>query len=214
MAMKMQHMRKVYTYEDGSTGQSAKPGWTKLTFNLYGSEKDENDKPIVVDSFDVSKADLPDAIKDCAIGHGVSQKMGDDQAGIATKAKAENVEPDPKTGYAGFIKGRLSDMMDNFANGVWVAEGEGSSGGGNVTILFEAIVSAFGDAGQELTDEQKATVRAKLQDEDYRKSARARPDVGMHVARITAERAAERAKAARKAAKDAGTSDMGDLLSA
>ena len=148
MATKLQHLRKVYVYDNGETGRSAKPNWQELRFELLGPKGDGDEAAPVVDTFAVERASLTDDIVACAIGHGVSQKMGDAIAGIAKKAKADGVEYDPKTGLSAYIKELLSDMADNFAQGVWVAEGESASGGGSVTILLEAIIAAFANAGQ------------------------------------------------------------------
>ena len=89
-----------------------------------------------------------------------------------------------------------------------------------VTVIGSGLIGsswaiAFAKAGHELTEEQIAGIRQKVKDEDYRKEAKARPDVNSEVQRITAERAqaraAEAAKKAAEAAQD-GESDLGDLL--
>lgn len=207
------HVRKVYVYEDGAEGRSAKPGWKKLRFEMLAPNKDDDGNFVVVDTREITPDMFDGEIVHCAAGHGLSQKIGDDLAGIDKKAANDGASFDPETGYAAYIGQRIDDMVDNLKNGVWVAEGEGSTGGGNVTILFEAIMRAFEEAGVDVSEEQKAGIREKLKDEQFRKNARARADVAMHVAEITAERAAARAKAAAEKAAEASDEDtVADLL--
>lgn len=205
--------RKVYTYSDGETGRSAKPGWTKLTFELLAPEKDSDGNAIVLESVDVTPDMFPEDIQWCAIGHGLSQKLGDNLAGIAGKAAKDEDAPDfdEERGYVDYAVILLSDAIDNLKNGVWVSESEGSSGPGSVTMLYEAIVAAFTEAGSELSEEQLANIRTKLKDEDYRKAAKANPSVDAKYKELAAKRAAERAKAAKAKAKDAGA-DLGSLI--
>lgn len=216
MATRTQLVRKVYVHEDGEEGRSAKPESKSLRFEFLAPQKDENDNPVVLDTRTI---DLDAFIKEqpgiahCAFGHGLSQKLGDGLAGIAGKAAKDDVSEDKERGFVDYALSLFDDALDNLQNGVWVAEGEGSSGSGNVTVLFEAIVAAFAKAGTDLTDEQRASVRGKLKDEQYRKDAKARSDVAAEVARITAERAAERAKkAAAKAKADKPEDDLSSLV--
>ncbi len=204
--------RKVYTYENGETGRSAKPGWQKLTFEFLAPNKDEKDQPIILETVSVDRSLFPAEVLDCAIGHGLSQKLGDALAGIAGKAAKEGVSPDKERGFVDFAFELISDAIDNLKEGVWVAEGEGSSGSGSVTILYEAIVAAFAKAGTELTDEQKASIREKLKGEDYRNAAKARKDIAAEVEKIKAARAAERAKKAAAQAKQADDLEALDEL--
>ena len=156
--------------------------------------------------------DFTDDMMDCAIGHGFMQKIGDDMAGIDKKALIDGISFDTKTGFSEYIADRISDMVENFTANVWVAEGEGATGGSNITILSQAIFATFAAAKQELDDDAKAKVMVRLQDEDYRKKAKLRPDIASHVAKITAYRAAERADAAAKKAKGTTAADLKDLL--
>ena len=207
-----QLVRKVYDYEGGESGRSAKPNATVLNFEFLAPEKDENDKAVVLDTRTIDlKAFAADnaEMAFCAMAHGLSQKLGDELAGIDGKAAKANEARDDERGFVDFALSLWDDMFDNITSGVWVEEGEGSSGAGNVTVLLEAIVAAFADAGTELDDAQKAGIRASLKDEAFRKAAKARPDVAAHVADITAKRAAERAAKAKE--KAAAATDMGDL---
>lgn len=213
MATKLQHLRKKYVYDNGEEGRSAKPNWVKLVFECLGPKGEDDETAPVVETYTVERDKLSDDIMACAFGHGISQKMGDDIAGIAKKAKAENVEYDETRGYADFIVERLTAMAENFAAGVWVAEGESASGSGSVTILLEAIVRAFGKAGTELSEDQIAGVRANLKNTEWRDAVKARADVAAEVAAINAERAAQRAaKAQEKLANAEGQSDLASLI--
>lgn len=212
MATKMSHVRKVYEFENGERGRSAKPDWTALHFELLGTGKDADGKAVVVDTVTVERSGIVDDIAACAVGHGLSQKLGDDLSGIAKKADADGASFDETNGFAAYIRERLEAMLDNFSNGVWVAEGEGATGSGNVTILLEAMVRVFEAAGKDLSDEQLATIRNNLKDEDYRKGVKARPDVDKHVKAIQLERAQARLAAAENAAENADTGGLDDLL--
>ena len=206
------HLRKRYEYEDKTTGRSAKPKWTALLFDLISPVKNSDDELVVLDTVRVERDDFTDEMIDCAVGHGFMQKIGDDMAGIDKKALTDGIAFDAKTGFSDYIADRIADMLENFGANVWVAEGEGATGGSNITILSQAIFATFAAAKQELDDEAKAKVMVRLQDEDYRKKAKLRPDIASHVARITAERAAERAEAAAKKAKGTTAADLKDLL--
>lgn len=210
-AKRVTHARKVYVYEDDTTGRSAKPNWKTLRFELIKPEKDAEGNLVVCDTVDIPRDTFLPEILDCGAGHGLMQKIGDDLAGLATKAKADQFSPDPETGFAEYIKQRIADMLDNFAAGVWITESEGKSGA-NVTILLDAMMRAFSDSGMELSEEQVAGIREKLKDEKYRSDAQAMPAVKAYVEEIKLERAKERAKAAKEAAKDAGASDMSALI--
>lgn len=206
MAERTSILRKVYVYSDGSEGRSAKAGWTGLRFELLAPTKDAEGKPVVLDSITVEPGMFPKETLECAIGHGFAQKIGDDLAGIATKAGKEEppVGEDPVRGFVDYAKDRIESMIENLKAGVWVEEGEGSTGAANVTILFEAIKAAKEKAGAAFDE---AATRKNLQDADYRKKASAVPAVKAEVERIKLERQTARAKEASKAAKESA----GDL---
>lgn len=207
-------VRKVYTYADDTTGRSAKPGWKVLTFELLSPHRDAEENLVVLDRVEVSRDMFPAEILECAIGHGLSQKIGDDLSGIATKAAKE--EPpfvaDPERGFVEYAYDRIAAMVDNLKGGVWVEEGEGSTGASNVTILFEAIVHVLKASGKELTESDLAAVREKLKNKDYREGAKARPDVAAQVAAIQLERAKARHDAAKAKAKAEAPADMSELI--
>lgn len=199
--------RKSYVYDDGTTSRSAKPGWAALRFEVFNG-RDGEDKPIVVDTIDLGRADFGADILACAAGHGLMQKIGDELAGFDKKAEKAGAPADHT-----FVSSLINDAADNLKSGVWVEEGEGSGGGGNVTILLEALVAAFAESNVVVSDEQKAGLMKKLADKAERDRIKAEPTVAKHIAMITAARAAERAKAAQKAAKGADTASLAALLS-
>ena len=213
-----QVVRKSYLAAVGTAEETAKrsafPGWEVLRFEFLSPRKDANDNPIVVGTRDVQASTLPDEIQWCSLGHGISQKLGDDLAGIAAKAAKEEepVSEDPEDGWAPYAMERFDYALENLIAGVWVSESEGSGGGASVTILLEAIVAAFADKGRELTEEEVSKLRLAVKDEDYRKKARERADVKAHMATIAAKRAEERRKKLAKEAKTATLSDIAEDL--
>jgi len=206
------HVRKWYEHQDGNRSRSAKPGWTALVFECVAPTKTEDGKFITVEEIRFPREEFPADILDCAAGHGLMQKYGDDLAGLADKADKDNAEFDAKRGYADYIRDRLSDMHADAKNGIWVEEGEGSSGGGNVTMLMEAILRTFAAAGVEVTAAQADALRGKLKETEYREKMRKRTDVARHLADIVAERAEERRMLAAKAAKAASEEFIASLL--
>lgn len=207
-----QLLRKVYTFADGTTGQSAKEGWRKLTFELLAPQK-VDDKFVVLETVELTPDMVPESIVYCAMGHGLSQKIGDDLAGIATKAQNDGAEEDAERGFVDYAKERIEAMLDNLSNGIWLTERESKGGsGGSFTIIMEALAAVFEKAGKPLTDEQKVAMAEKLKDADIREKTVARPDVNAEIARIKAERAAERAKKAQEKAADTDAGNLDDLL--
>lgn len=207
------HVRKVYEYDDGSEGRSAKPNWTKLRFEALAPEKDGDDNFVVLDSRTIEReAALKWDIAPCAMGHGLSQKVGDDLAGLPKKAKEDGASFDPEKGYSEYAMERVDAMLDNFANGIWVTESEGGSGAGSVTILFTAICQAYEQGGAALDEDAQAELRGKLKDEEFRKAAAEVAEVKAAMEEIKAARAAERAKKAREAAADGGGEGLAGLM--
>lgn len=194
--------RKVYVHADGTEGRSAKPGWTALRFDLFGAEKDADGKPVVVSSVTVDPASIPAEMRECAFGHGMSQKLGDSLAGLEKSAKDDGASFDATRGWADYATDLLTGVLEDIQSGVWVAESEGGSGG-SVGILAEAIFAVLRDNGQEPDEAAQAAIRKSLQDEAQRKKMQGRADVKAHLTRIQAEKAQERAKKARAAAKEA-----------
>lgn len=202
MATRNAISRKSYRYQDGTTSRSAKAGWTALVFELFDG-RDAEGKGIVAGTIEFPKAELGSEVLECAMGHGLSQKLGDELAGIEAKRTkaAENGEAfETAAEFASYL---LTNMWDNLKSGVWVEEGEGGGAAGNVTLLFEAILAAFEKAGKPISEDKHPTLRKHLEDKTYRDDARSNPHVKAELSRIVAERAAERAKAAKAAAKTA-----------
>lgn len=212
MATRTSRLRKMYEYDDGRTGRSAKPGWKALIFEVLAAKT--GDEYPVAETIRIERDTLPADMWDCGSGHGVMQKVGDEISGIARQLSKDGVAEDTKLGYAPQVAESIRDAVANLQAGVWVEEGEGSSGAGNVTILIEAIGRVYTEAGHELTPDVLQSIRTKAKDADYRKGARARTDVAKHVRDIELERAKERAKAAAQAAKtDKPEVDITELVS-
>ena len=179
---------KTYTYSDGDTGRSAKPGCMALTLTF--GEGDDAPKIVV----DASK--FSDEVRHCATYHGLSQKIGDSYASLK----------DDDSRYEA-----ASAMVEHLMTGVWVAEGEGA--GPRITLLVEAIMRAAKVAGKKADE---AAIAAKCSDKEtgkaYREGALKNAQVAAQYEQIKAERAAERAAKKAEAAKQAADKGLGDLL--
>lgn len=211
MATRNSILRKLYVYPDGSTSRSAKPGWASVRFDVFsgftpGATAEDKPTPVVGKSIGFSREDAS-RVMDCAFGHGLMQKIGDEIAGWQKKAEKASAKADWN-----FVVGLIEDMIDTLTSGVWVEEGEGSSAG-NVTLLFQALVAAYEEAlGRPLTDEGKAAMLGKLSEKAEREAAKAIPQVAKHLARLTAERAAARAEEAAKASEGSGAEKLSAFL--
>lgn len=207
-------INKLYVMPDGTTKNNAHPGWAALRFELFGFEKNADDKPKVDRVVNVTRDQFHADSVDCMFGHGGMQKIGDEAAGLEAKAKAAGFVPDAKSGYAAFVEELINDMVDNLANGIWTERGEGGDGSANVTILLEATLAALGEAGQDNGDAVRAFLLNSFKDKATRDQTGAIPAVAKHKAKILADRAVERAKKAAAAAKGADGGGLGDLLKA
>lgn len=212
MATRTTLMRKVYVYDNGETGRSAKPNWTELRFEFLAPQKDENDNAVVLETISVTPDQFSNAIKHCALGHGISQKIGDTIAGIAKKAEKENISPDAERGYVDFAISMVEEALSDLGEDVWVSESEGGNGNAGVTLLFEAVLAAYEANGKPVAEDARPALAAKLKDEATRKALRENPSVAAELAKIKAERAAERAKKAKAAAKGADGNSLDKLL--
>lgn len=197
------HVRKFFRGEDGVEKRSAFEGWAELVFQLVKPTKDAEGNFVPLEEIVVKPADVPEAMQYCAVGYGLSQKIGDSYASLAKMAKDEGITPDEKTGLTGLAKQIIEDELAALKNGIWVAESEGGSGGSNTTILLEAIMRAHAEAGDEFTPERKAETAKKLADKETRDKARKVPQYIAAEAAIKSERAEARRKAAAEAAKKA-----------
>lgn len=210
MAERMKVLRKVYVHNDGSEGRSVKPESETLRFDFFGAETDDDDNAVVAQSFPINLREFSQNVEMafCAMAHGLSQKLGDAVAGIAKKAAKDGVDPDPKTGYADYALEMVSDLFDDIANGVWVAEGEGGDGVARVSMWAQAIFNVKVAAGQEA---DLAEIKAKLKGEEYRDTAKKVPQVLAEYRKLEKERADERAAKAAEAAAKAGDAGLDAL---
>jgi len=185
--------KKVYLNKDGEElGRSASADAHELQFRFY-ADGDESGNP-TGDVLSVKRDDFNSEVIYCAGWHGLAQKLGD--------KFADSNRPD-LTPYD-----LVMEQYDALCEGIWVAEGE--SAGPRTTMLLDAVIEALVAAGgipgadsvEEVTDEQRATLAAKLKGADAKttKDIRAEvakdPRVAAVLRRMEAERAAARAKAA------------------
>lgn len=145
----------------------------------------------------VNNDELSEYVREYAIAHGVSSRVGD--------------------GYAG-VKGDVGEAIENaqslievLRSGAWAGERE--SAGPRPSLVAEAVVAAKRKAGN--TFDEEAT-RQKYLGKDataLRKNALENPQVKAEFERLRAEAAAERAKeAAAKAASTAAEAAKTDDL--
>ena len=206
MATNRHVLRKSYVYADGSTSRSAKKDWTGIRFEFLAPEKVE-DKIIVLETVTYARDQFA-SVWDCAAGHGLMQKMGDELAGIDKKAAADGESFHKTRGWADYAQVLIGGVFDNLTNGVWVEEGEGSGASGNVTILAEAIIRFMAENGVETDEIGKVHLLQNLQDKAVREGAKRNPMVAKHIADIAAERARARAlKMAAEATAAGGQAD-------
>lgn len=103
--------KKVYIYEDGTEGRSAKPEATALQFRF------ENGNVVEV------KADqFPETILKCAAMHGIAQKVGD------TYNDAKSIDD---------AQEECEKMIERLQDGIWVTEKKAS--GPRIGVLVEAL---------------------------------------------------------------------------
>ena len=206
--------RASFKRPDGSYHRSPSPDWTELRIEVFTGERDKEGKPVVRENLDFPRSEVPEDVFNCAAGHGLKQKIGDEfsrAAGIA-KDTGESI-PD-------IVVQRAMDMWDNLKSGVWVSESEG--GAGNLTVLLEAITRALAgtpdavvvEGDEEATAANKARLLKKLSDDEkWRADARKHTTVAFHVKTIEAERAAKRLAAAKEAMEKAAATEAAPATS-
>lgn len=179
--------KKVYVYADGEEGRSAKPDAERLEFRF-------SDGP----THAVRLTDFPEAVRDAAAWHGISQKLGD------AYASSDDVDDAIEKFLA--AQERLQD-------GDWVTEAKAA--GPRTSMVLEAVVAAYAKAGQDLPMSEE-DLREKLKDNAFRQATVAKPKIQAEYKRLIAEaatkRAAEAAEAAEKAEAVEGESDLLDDL--
>lgn len=204
---KLKTNRRLYVNAAGETASRPMASATMLRYELFGSlpqgkeDKAENYPTVKTVEFPISA--FPDEILRLAAFHGLSQKIGDTAFNsVEAAAKDEGFTPDVENAYAAFVEGRLQDVVDNLTSGVWTEEKEGS-GNANVRIIAEAVLRTLTAQGKAPADPDAAlaSLIANLKNDEKRKATAANPAVKVHVAAITAERAAARAKELAKEAK-------------
>jgi hypothetical protein len=163
--------KKVYVLENGDEAAHASPDVSHLEFRFESG-----------DTIIVRLEDIDNGCRTAAAWHGISQKLGDTYAGKDAAEAAEEVQ----------------SLLERLQSGDWIKAREG--GGPRPTLVIEAIVCALIDNGEEVSDERRATIAAKVNTPTERKRALKQPAVQAHFERLKAERAADKAA---KAAEDA-----------
>lgn len=217
---KLKTNRRLYVNAKGETFSRPMLGAVAFRYELFGAlpagKEDKAENYPVVKTMEFPVDAFPEDIMQIASLHGLSQKIGDTSFNsVDIAAKAEGFVPDPENAYAAFVAERLQDAIDNLTAGVWTEDKEGS-GGANVRIVAEAVLRTLTAQGQAPADAEAAmaSLITKLKDDDTRKATAANQAVKVHIAAITAERAAARAKELAKEAKgiSVDTSALSGLL--
>lgn len=136
----------------------------------------------------IKLTDVPEAIRNHALAHGLLQKIGDSYAGAETVEEAFEA---------------ASETLDTIKNGDWKAARAGVGAGGGDLIKALMAVTGFGE-------EQCKKVVADA-DADLRKAIRKQPQIAAELAKMQAARLL--AKAA-KSAGETGDVDLGALMGA
>ena len=171
--------QKVYVDADGTTEtRSATPTSDQLQFRFANG-----------DTHTVKQSDHNAEIKFCLEWFGISEKYGNAYAGAK--------------GNAGDAAESFLSMQEQLKGGTWVERAEGL--GPRPTLIADAIVAALIESKQEVDDDRKAAILAKVTDKDTGKAVREGalkdPAIKAQFEKAKAARAAERAAVAAKAAK-------------
>ena len=184
----MKVLNKSYIVPNGDNTRHASPDATAIQFDWSDGESQ-------IFSFD----DLLPDIRECAMRHGISQKLGD------VAGKGDLTIADKRTLVQGVWDAISGDQ------GIWVKRGEAGEPKGD---LLAALIRVNEERNKgPLSDEQRQKVVALVGglDNDGRKRYAKDDRVAAALKTIRAERAAEAAKAARKKAKQAGDESELDL---
>ncbi len=176
--------KRVYTYEDGSTGNRAQPTATKLTFTFVNDAGD-----LVVDM-----AAIGEKCKAALAWHGLSQWIGD---------KFNTAKGDGAAALEFATAGYESLLAD-----AWVAIGV--SAGPRIGMAVEAVKRALEADGQTVDDERVKEIAATLADKDVRDATMKKSPFDFHFATIREEAHAKRTEIARARMEAA---DSGEALS-
>jgi hypothetical protein len=171
---KTETCKKVYVAEDGTETRSVQAGADRLEFRFVNGS-----------TYTVKPDMVPDHIREAAMWHGLSQKLGDAYGG-----RGKDKTLDDKVGA-------FEEMLGQLQEGDWITAAEG--GAPRVSLLGLAYFRAMRENGSDMT-EAEALEAVKSWPDDKKKAARNVAAIEAHIAAISAERAAERAaKAAEKA---------------
>ena len=176
--------KKVFitdTENGEAESRSATENWKRLEFRF------ENGNTLAV-----SRDQFPDNVVAAAMGHGLSQKIGDAYSGATTIDEAQE---------------KAEALVEQLQQGIWVTERESS--GPRIGPLVEAIARVLEANGRPANREHLKGLYHG--DKEKQKAAKANPEVAAMYDKIKAEEAAARAKESAKAAKGA-ESDLDSLV--
>jgi hypothetical protein len=118
---------------------------------------------------------LPEGVRDRAVLHGISQRVGDSAAGLGHDLKRAHAT--------------MQSVVDRLMAGEWGTERVGE---GRATDVATAVAEYFSEAGKAMTPSQASEALAALTKEQ-RASIRRHPEIARRTARLAAERAAAKA---------------------
>lgn len=168
--------KKVYLDGEGNESRSAKPGVEVLRFEFANGN-----------SYAVQLGDFPEAVLRSATWHGLAQKMGDEYSGAKSPDEAEEA---------------FLNVRERLMAGDWVTERQAA--GPRISLVLEAVMTAYQEAGKPLDAAAIEERREGLKDAAVRKAALEHPAINAVYLRLQAERAAKKAAfAAAKAAESA-----------
>ncbi len=181
--------KKVYVAADGSESAHASSAAERLEFRFLGE-----DGKTVENVIAIRLSDFTPEMNLLANWHGFSQKIGDTYANAAKK----NLDPLEEA----------TSLYERLVGGDWVKERE--SMGPRPSLVVDAVVRSLINAGQEVNEDRKTAIVAKLGTKDERDAALANPTIKAAYEAIKAERAQAKAQAAATKAQGDETS-LGDF---
>ncbi len=181
--------KKVYIDGAGKESAHATEAAERLEFRFLGE-----DGKTVENVLTVRLSDFPEAVNIKANWHGFSQKIGDVYANAAKK----NLDP---------LEEAMS-LYERLVGGDWVKEREAA--GPRPSLVVDAVVRSLTNAGQEVNEDRKAAIVAKLGSKEARDAALANPTIKAAYEAIKAERAQAKAQAAATKAQG-DESSLGDF---
>lgn len=204
MAKAKSPMRVRKAFVDNTGARTPKPtgDWSEIVFELLG-DKEGDEFPVVKD-VRLARSELSESIFAIGAAHGFGQKVHDAFAGFGEKMAKEGLDPDDTEARVEYLSDIIDGACDNLVNGVWITAREGGDSGTRVTMLWAALVAYSEEmAGEALSEEQIAGLKAMLADDDTRAELAEIPGVKARVEEAKLERQKARLAKAQEAASAA-----------